>query len=92
MEGQSKEDASLNEHAVRSLISQVETAVSGAIDRALPQLAGADPVVRRSEHADLKSNAAFAPPNAATKPADLAAVVLGSGYPVQFSAGREPTT
>jgi len=37
-----------NEHEVRSLISQVEIAVSGAIDRALPNQAGADPVVRRS--------------------------------------------
>ncbi|HEY2668076.1 MAG TPA: hypothetical protein VGK51_14680 [Actinomycetota bacterium] len=83
----------MNEHAVRSLISQVETAVSGAIDRALPQLAGADPVVRRSEHADFQSNAALVlAKRARTKPADLAAVVLGSGYPVQFSAGREPTT
>jgi hypothetical protein len=57
MEGQSKEDASLNEHA------------------------------------DFQSNAALAlAKRARTKPADLAAVVLGSGYPVQFSAGREPTT
>jgi arginyl-tRNA synthetase len=66
----------LNEHEVRSLISQVETAVSGAIDRALPRLAGADPVVRRSEHADFQSNAALAlAKRAHTKPADLACAV-----------------
>jgi arginyl-tRNA synthetase len=73
---QSKEDASLNEHEVRSLISQVEAAVSGAIDRALPDLAGADPIVRRSEHADFQSNAALAlAKRARTKPAELATAV-----------------
>jgi arginyl-tRNA synthetase len=75
----SKEDASLNEHEVRSLISQVETAVSGAIDRALPELAGADPVVRRSEHADFQSNAALSlAKRARAKPADLATALTES--------------
>lgn len=61
---------------LRSLIGQVEDAVSGAIGRALPDLAGADPVVRRSEHADFQSNAALAlARRARTKPADLAGSV-----------------
>jgi len=73
---QCKEDARLNEHEVPSLISQVEAAVSGAIDRVLPELAGADPVVRRSEHADFQSNAALAlAKRARVRPADLAATV-----------------
>jgi arginyl-tRNA synthetase len=66
----------VNEHEVRSLISQVETAVSGAIDRAVPEAAGADPVVRRSEHADFQSNAALAlAKRARTRPADLASAL-----------------
>ena len=66
----------MHEHEVPSLISQVEAAVSGAIDRVLPELAGADPVVRRSEHADFQSNAALAlAKRARVKPADLAATV-----------------
>ena len=73
---QCKEDARLNEHEVPSLISQVEAAVSGAIDRVLPELAGADPLVRRSEHADFQSNAALAlAKRARVRPADLAATV-----------------
>ncbi|MBV8932761.1 MAG: arginine--tRNA ligase [Kutzneria sp.] len=67
----------MNEHEVRSLISQVETAVSGAIDQALPALTGADSVVRRSEHADFQSNAALAlAKRARIKPADLATTVI----------------
>jgi arginyl-tRNA synthetase len=74
--GKSKEDASLNEDEVRSLISQVEAAVSGAIDQVLPEQTGADPVVRRSEHADFQSNAALAlAKRARTRPAELAATV-----------------
>jgi arginyl-tRNA synthetase len=66
----------LNESVVPSLISQVETAVSGAIDRVLPELAGADPLVRRSEHADFQSNAALAlAKRARARPAELAAAV-----------------
>jgi len=78
----------LTEHAARSLIGQVETAVCGAIDRALPGLAGADAVVRRSEHADFQSNAALAlAKRARARPADLAAAVAdalrtGTGSPV----------
>ena len=66
----------MHEHEVPSLISQVEAAVSGAIDRVLPELAGADPLVRRSEHADFQSNAALAlAKRARVRPADLAATV-----------------
>ncbi|HKR51856.1 MAG TPA: arginine--tRNA ligase [Pseudonocardiaceae bacterium] len=66
----------MNEPAVPSLISQVETAVSGAIDQVLPELAGADPIVRRSEHADFQSNAALAlAKRAHVKPAALAATI-----------------
>ena len=66
----------MHEHEVPSLICQVEAAVSGAIDRVLPELAGADPVVRRSEHADFQSNAALAlAKRARIRPADLAATV-----------------
>ena len=78
----------MNEPEVRSLICQVETAVSGAIDRALPDLAGSDPVVRRSEHADFQSNAALAlAKRARVRPADLAttlteALDTGGGAPV----------
>jgi arginyl-tRNA synthetase len=70
------EDARLTEHGVRSLIGQVEAAVSGAIDRVLPEQAGADPVVRRSEHADFQSNAVLAlGKRTRTRPAELALAV-----------------
>jgi len=66
----------LNEQEVRSLISQVEAAISGAIGHALPDLAGADPGVRRSEHADFQSNVALAlAKRARTRPAELATAV-----------------
>jgi arginyl-tRNA synthetase len=45
---------------VPSLLTQVTSAVATAIGRAHPSLTGADPVVRRSEHADFQSNAALA--------------------------------
>ncbi|MFB8004132.1 arginine--tRNA ligase [Nocardia sp. NPDC056000] len=45
--------------AVVPLLATVATAVSEAIVRARPQLAGADPVVRRSDRADFQSNAAL---------------------------------
>ncbi|GAB2512886.1 arginine--tRNA ligase [Nocardia heshunensis] len=41
------------------LQTSVATTVAQAIGRARPDLAGADPVVRRSEHADFQSNAAL---------------------------------
>jgi len=70
------EDARLTEHEVRSLISQVEAAVCRAMDRVRSELAGADPVVRRSEHADFQSNAALAlAKRTRTRPAELAAAM-----------------
>ena len=50
----------MNEHEVSSLISRVEAAVSGALERIRSELSGADPVVHPSEHADFQSNAALA--------------------------------
>ena len=50
----------MHNHEVTPLLGQVATAVSAAIARVHPELAGADPVVRRSEHADFQSNAALA--------------------------------
>ena len=48
----------------------------GAIDRTLPEAAGADPVVRPSERADFQSNAALAlAKRAERRPAGLAAAV-----------------
>ncbi|WP_245565932.1 arginine--tRNA ligase [Thermocrispum municipale] len=60
-------------HEVRPLLGQVADSVSQAIAHAYPELAGADPLVRRSEHADFQSNAALAlAKRARTKPAELA--------------------
>lgn len=70
------EDNRLTDHEVRSLIGQVEVAVRDAIDRVLPELAGADPVVRHSEHADFQSNAALAlAKRARTRPSEVAGAV-----------------
>lgn len=66
----------MNSHEVPSLSRTIEAAVAGAISRALPDLAGADPVVRSSDHADFHSNAALAlARRARRKPADLAGAV-----------------
>ncbi|WP_235949419.1 hypothetical protein [Candidatus Frankia alpina] len=66
----------VNSHEVPSLSRTIEAAVAGAISRALPDLAGADPVVRSSDHADFHSNAALAlARRARRKPADLAGAV-----------------
>jgi len=66
----------LTEHEVPSLIRLVEVAVAGAITRVVPEASGADPVVRRSEHADFQSNAVLAlAKRARTRPAELAATV-----------------
>ncbi|MBA2472464.1 MAG: arginine--tRNA ligase [Pseudonocardiales bacterium] len=71
-----REDNRLTDHEVRSLIGQVEVAVRDSIDRVLPELAGADPVVRRSEHADFQSNAALAlAKRARTRPSEVAGAV-----------------
>ncbi|WP_307795974.1 arginine--tRNA ligase [Amycolatopsis sp. 195334CR] len=47
-------------HEVSPLLDQVATTITAAIGRARPELAGADPVVSRSEHADFQANAALA--------------------------------
>jgi arginyl-tRNA synthetase len=66
----------VTEHEAPSLIRLVEDAVADAITRAVPEVAGADPVVRRSEHADFQSNAALGlAKRIGTRPADLAATV-----------------
>ncbi|WP_285902116.1 arginine--tRNA ligase [Frankia sp. AiPs1] len=76
MDTRTREDFSVTAQTVRSLINQVEIAVSAAIDRTLPEAAGADPVVRPSEHADFQSNAALAlAKRVRTRPIDLAAAV-----------------
>lgn len=60
-------------HEVLPLVDQVAASVSQAIAHVHPELAGADPVVRRSEHADFQSNAALAlAKRARTKPPELA--------------------
>jgi arginyl-tRNA synthetase len=46
--------------SVLSLATRLERTVGEAIDRALPAGSGADPLVRRSAHADFQSNAVLA--------------------------------
>ncbi|MDT7580279.1 MAG: arginyl-tRNA synthetase [Pseudonocardiales bacterium] len=61
------------QQAVGSLAHQVEEAVSAALRRVRPELAGADPLVRRSDHADFQSNVAMASAKRAkVRPAELA--------------------
>ncbi len=59
---------------MRSLVSEVEHAVSAAMAAELPvELADQDPLVRRSDHADFQSNVALAlAKKAGRKPRDLA--------------------
>ncbi len=60
-------------HDVSPLLGRVAGGVSEAIAHAYPELSGADPLVRRSEHADFQSNAALAlAKRARTKPVELA--------------------
>ena len=69
----------MSNHEVQPLLGQVADAVSGAIGRARPELGGADPVVRRSEHADFQANAALAlAKRARVRPADLAAELVAA--------------
>ncbi|MPY98148.1 MAG: arginine--tRNA ligase [Actinophytocola sp.] len=77
----------MTNHEVLPLLGQVADSVSQAIAHARPELAGADPLVRRSEHADFQSNAALAlAKRARTKPAELAdaltAAVAGDRGPI----------
>lgn len=48
------------EHEVQSLSDQVDGAFARAVDLVVPELAGADPVIRPSERADFQANAALA--------------------------------
>jgi arginyl-tRNA synthetase len=70
---------------VEPLADQVSSVVGDAIGRAFPALAGADPVIRRSERADYQSNAAMAlAKQAKTRPDQVAgriqaALAEGSG-------------
>jgi arginyl-tRNA synthetase len=50
----------LAEHEVQSLSDQVDGAFARAVDLVVPELAGADPVIRPSERADFQANAALA--------------------------------
>ncbi|WP_239000852.1 arginine--tRNA ligase [Jiangella asiatica] len=67
----------MSEH-VESLRDRVAAAVSSAIGSAWPELTDADPVVRRSEHADFQSNGALAlSRHVAARPAEFAAELAG---------------
>lgn len=69
----------MSNHEVSSLLDRVAGAVSDAIAATRPDLAGADPVVRRSDRADFQSNAAMAlAKRAKQKPADLADELTGA--------------
>jgi arginyl-tRNA synthetase len=69
----------VSDHDVLPLLDQISTAVSEAIRRARPELAEADPVVRRSEHADFQANAALAlAKRARLQPSDLAAELVAA--------------
>src|SRR4029079_15355436 len=62
------------EQRVTSVAQQVETAVSTALGRVRSELAGADPLVRRSDGADFQPNVALATAKRVkARPAELAA-------------------
>jgi arginyl-tRNA synthetase len=61
------------QQAMGSLVRQVEEAVTTALGRVRPELAGADPLVRRSDRADFQSNVALASAKRVkARPAELA--------------------
>lgn len=69
----------MSNHEVRPLLVKVATVVSAAMDHARPDLAGADPVVRRSDHADFQVNAALAlAKRAKVNPRELAAELVNA--------------
>ena len=74
------------EQTVESLAAQVEGAVAAALRAARPELAGADPLVRRSDRADFQSNVALASAKKVkARPAELAgalATALDGAAPV----------
>jgi arginyl-tRNA synthetase len=64
---------------LESLSDQVEAAFARAINRVVPDLAGADPVIRPSERADFQANAALALAPRANRPrTDLAAALINA--------------
>jgi len=68
----------VNQQPVTSLARQVEAAVSTALGRVRPELAGADPLIRRSDRADFQSNVALASAKRVrTRPAELAGELAG---------------
>ncbi|WP_073484378.1 arginine--tRNA ligase [Streptoalloteichus hindustanus] len=72
----------MNDHEVLPLLDQIGHVVSEAITRARPELAGSDPVVRRSDRADFQSNAALAlARRLRVQPADLAADLVADLAP-----------
>ncbi|WP_338757268.1 arginine--tRNA ligase [Nocardia vulneris] len=78
------------------LLDRVADAVSDAIGRTRPELAGADPVLRPSERADFQSNAALAlAERLGVRPAEYAAELVaalapGAGRPVATAAVSGP--
>lgn len=63
----------MNSSGVLPLLGRVSAVVAAAISRTRPEAAGADPVVRRSVHADFQSNAALAlAKRLGVKPGELA--------------------
>ena len=67
------------QQAVSSLARQVEEAVTTALGRARPELTGADPLVRRSDHADFQSNVAMASAKRVrARPAELAGALVAA--------------
>jgi arginyl-tRNA synthetase len=68
----------VNQQPVVSLARQVEGAVSRALGHVRPELAGADPLVRRSDRADFQSNVALAAAKRVrSRPAELAGELAG---------------
>jgi arginyl-tRNA synthetase len=67
------------QQAVGSVAQQVEEAVAAALRQVRPELAGADPLVRRSDRADFQSNVALASAKRAkVRPAELAGALAGA--------------
>jgi arginyl-tRNA synthetase len=83
------------QQAVGSLARQVEEAVAAALGRVRPELAGADPLVRRSDRADFQSNVALASAKRVkARPGELAGelaeALRGDGTPITDVAVSGP--
>ncbi|PSL57282.1 arginyl-tRNA synthetase [Saccharothrix carnea] len=85
---------SVHHQEVPSLLGRIAAAMSEAIGRVREDLSGADPVVRRSEHADFQCNAALSlAKRTGVKPRDLAADIvaaLGAGGPIASAVPSGP--